>query len=128
MAIASGVPVEEYLATAYRPDCDYVDGEVQEREVGEQEHSRLQGLLMVYLGTRETQWQIRAFPEQRVQVRPSRFRVPDLCVTRAPHPVEAIFITPPFLCVEILSARDTSIAFRNASTITWLSVSPTCGF
>ena len=29
------VPVEEYLRTTYRPDCDYVDGEVLERNVGD---------------------------------------------------------------------------------------------
>ena len=33
------VPVEEYLRTTYRPDCDYVDGEVLERNVGEKDHS-----------------------------------------------------------------------------------------
>lgn len=33
------IPVEEYLSTAYRPDCDYVDGEVLERNVGETPHS-----------------------------------------------------------------------------------------
>jgi hypothetical protein len=39
------IPVEEYLATSYRPDCDYVDGEIEERNVGEFDHSFLQGLL-----------------------------------------------------------------------------------
>jgi hypothetical protein len=29
------VSVEEYLQTAYDPDCDYVDGEVIDRNVGE---------------------------------------------------------------------------------------------
>ncbi len=36
------ISVEEYLATSYRPDCDYVDGEVVERNLGEWDHSRLQ--------------------------------------------------------------------------------------
>jgi hypothetical protein len=35
------VPVEEYLRTSYRPDCDYVDGEVLDRNVGEHDHSDL---------------------------------------------------------------------------------------
>ncbi len=34
--------VEKYLRTIYRPDCDYIDGEVLERNVGEIDHSRLQ--------------------------------------------------------------------------------------
>ena len=33
--------MEEYLATSYRPDCDYVDGEIEERNLGEKEHSIL---------------------------------------------------------------------------------------
>lgn len=39
------IPVEEYLATSYRPDCDYLDGEIEERNVGEFDHSVIQGLL-----------------------------------------------------------------------------------
>ena len=34
MAVGIQVSVEEYLHTSYRPDCDYVDGEVQERNLG----------------------------------------------------------------------------------------------
>jgi hypothetical protein len=33
------VSVEEYLHTSYDPDCDYVDGEIVERNVGELDHS-----------------------------------------------------------------------------------------
>ncbi|HLI64222.1 MAG TPA: hypothetical protein VKV05_12550 [Terriglobales bacterium] len=29
------VTIEEYLRSCYRPDCDYVDGELQERNLGE---------------------------------------------------------------------------------------------
>lgn len=39
------IPVSEYLATTYRPDCDYVDGELVERNLGEREHAALQGIL-----------------------------------------------------------------------------------
>ena len=35
-------PLSEYLATSYRPDREYVDGEVKERNVGEYDHSRPQ--------------------------------------------------------------------------------------
>ncbi len=39
------IPIEEYLRTSYHPDCDYVDGEIQERNLGEREHARLQAVL-----------------------------------------------------------------------------------
>ncbi len=42
MATSSLIPVSEYLSTIYDPDCDYVDGEIQERNLGEQDHSDLQ--------------------------------------------------------------------------------------
>ncbi len=101
----TAVPVEEYLANDYSPDVDYVDGEIVERNVGEKDHSRLQTLVILYLGSREAEYRIRVFTEQRIQISPRRFRVPDICVTLG-EPEEQIFTTPPFLCIEILSPED----------------------
>ncbi|HKW99955.1 MAG TPA: Uma2 family endonuclease [Bryobacteraceae bacterium] len=101
------VSVEEYLSTSYDPDRDYVDGEVLERNWGEQEHSRLQGVLFAYLFNREKPWGIHVFPEQRLQVTATRFRVPDICVIPGPRPKEQIFTRPPLICIEILSPEDT---------------------
>ena len=42
MSTVAVVSIEEYLSTSYRPDCDYVDGEVRERNLGEYPHSNLQ--------------------------------------------------------------------------------------
>ncbi len=106
MSTATFVPVSEYLETSYRPDCDYVDGELLERNVGEWDHSRLQMLLSRYLSNREAQWGIIVVPEQRVQVKPTRFRVPDISVLVGPTPAGPILVEPPFLCIEILSPRD----------------------
>jgi len=106
MAIVTQVSVEEYLHTVYRPDCDYVDGELEERNLGQTDHSRLQKRLTIYLGTREQQYGIVVFPEQRVQLSVSRFRVPDLCVLVGSEPTEAILTTPPLVCIEILSPDD----------------------
>jgi Uma2 family endonuclease len=109
MAAATQISVTEYLNTTYRPDRDYVDGVVLERNLGEYEHSRLQMRLGAYLFAREQEWQIRAVTEQRVQVKPTRFRIPDLCVLLEGSAVESIFHHPPFLCIEIFS-RDDSFA------------------
>ena len=100
------VPLEEYLGTSYRPDCDYVDGEVLERNIGERDHSELQREFILYLGTRAKNWGIHVFPEQRVQVAPRRFRIPDVCVVVGPEPGDQIFHEPPFICIEILSKDD----------------------
>ena len=41
-----------------------------------------------------------------MQVSPTRFRIPDVCVTVGAKPTEQIFRTPPFLAIEILSKKD----------------------
>jgi len=42
MASATQIPVLEYLQNSYRPDREYVDGEVRERNAAQWEHARLQ--------------------------------------------------------------------------------------
>ncbi len=105
MSTATAVSVSEYLNTSYRPDCDFLDGELLERNVGEWDHARLQMLLSRYLFAREKQWGILVVPEQRVQVKATRFRVPDITVI-AGAPDGQIITKPPFLLIEILSPRD----------------------
>src|SRR5712671_4676595 len=100
------VSVEEYLNTSYSPDCEYVEGKILERNLGEFDHSRLQINLGTYLRIREKEWGILAVTEQRVQVKSDRFRVPDVCVVAGARPSEQIYTRPPFLCVEILSKED----------------------
>jgi Uma2 family endonuclease len=101
----TAVTIEEYLSTSYRPDCDYVDGEVQERNSGTYDHGRLQLAIGLYFYTRRDEWGISVVPEQRIQVSPTRFRVPDVCVILGP-PAEQIFRKPPFICIEIVSPDD----------------------
>ena len=99
------ISVEQYLATSYRPDCDYVDGRIEERNLGELDHSSLQTAVAAYFFSRRKRWDITVVVEQRVQVSPTRFRIPDVCVVLG-KATEQIFRTPPFLCVEILSPED----------------------
>jgi len=106
MAATTLVPVTEYLSTSYEPDCDYVDGVIEDRNVGEKDHSKLHTELTTWLHVRRAQFGIRVFVEQRIQVSPTRFRVPDICVYRGSEPPEQVFTTPPFLCIEILSPDD----------------------
>ena len=107
MPTATLIPLDEYLSTAYRPDCDFVDGELLERNMGEYEHSRLQAALTILLGIRQKEWNIRVLTEQRVQVKNTRFRIPDICILSRDHPVERFPTHPPLVCIEILSKDDT---------------------
>lgn len=100
------VPVDEYLATSYRPDCDYVDGEVLERNLGEKEHSVLKRALILLFGFHREDWDVEVFPEQRVQVGPTRYRIPDITVVPAGVRWERILQVPALLFIEILSPED----------------------
>ena len=101
----TAISIAEYLSTSYEPDCDYIDGEIQERNLGEIDHSRLQGAVFAYFFNRRREWGVSAFPEQRVQVSATRFRIPDVCVVLG-EPAGQILREPPFICIEILSPED----------------------
>jgi Uma2 family endonuclease len=101
------VSVQEYLATSYEADREYIDGEILERHWGEQPHSSAHGAVGFLLFQREAQAGVHVLMSQRVRVSATRFRVPDVCAVLASDPVEPIVQHPPFLCVEVLSAVDT---------------------
>lgn len=100
------VSVREYLATSYRPDCDYVDGRIEERNLGEYDHGYLQTLLAHLFMSHQEDWGVRPLTDVRVQVKATRFRVPDVTVLRAGIPRERILTHPPLLVIEILSPED----------------------
>jgi Uma2 family endonuclease len=92
------IPVEECLSTVYRPNRDYVDGEVVERSFGDRDHSYVQAALGSYFFARRKSWGIQVHSELRLHVRPGKYRIADLCVALGPE--------HPFLCVEIQSPED----------------------
>jgi len=101
------VSVEEYLSTVYEHDCEYVDGVIEERDLGEFEHAFLQMFLgSLFFNLRE-KWGVFALTEQRVRIKPSRFRVPDLAILRIGTSREKILTHPPLLVIEIQSPEDT---------------------
>jgi Uma2 family endonuclease len=66
----------------------------------------MQREILLYLATRYPHLRERLLPEQRVQVRLNRYRVPDICVIAA-EAVDQNIISTPDLCIEILSPEDT---------------------
>jgi Uma2 family endonuclease len=106
MSTSLHIPLHEYLDTSYRPDREYVDGELRERNVGKWEHARLQWLLAAWFANHEKEWGITGSTEQRVQVSETRVRIPDLVVlTAGPQP--DVLTDSPLLVIEILSPDDT---------------------
>lgn len=105
MGAATLVSVEEYLNTSYSPDREYVDGRIVERNLGEKTHSTIQTNLAGWFLERRKNLGMRPFVEQRVQVKPTRFRIPDVTVIKTAQSQDGIFTA--YLCIEILSKDDT---------------------
>jgi Uma2 family endonuclease len=100
------VSMEEYLSSSYEPDCDYVDGVLEERNLGEWNHSNLQTTISAYLKYRAREWNIRVGVELRIRVSATRVRVPDICVFLRDVEVEQVPTRPPLVCIEVLSPED----------------------
>jgi Uma2 family endonuclease len=99
--------VGEYLHTSFDgPDCEYLDGEVVERNMGELPHSDVQVTLVHLLKQLRARLGIRVGAEIRVRISPTRYRIPDVAVWRNDHIGDRIPTVPPFLVVEILSPED----------------------
>ncbi len=115
MAVSAAlIPVQEYLETTYRPDCDYIQGELRKRNVGERPHSRLQAILGAIFEANLSDWRALAMTEQRVQILADRYRVADVCVVRDTDPDDLITVVPPLLCIEILSRGDSLAELEEA--------------
>ena len=98
------VPISDYLGRTTDPDCEYVDGRLVERNVGEISHGDAQGRTYAFvLFSAPGFW---AGVEIRVQVRPDRYRVPDVVVVRGGRPPGRVITSPPEVAVEVLSPED----------------------
>jgi len=107
MATTAHIPVEVYLRSDYSPDAEYIDGELHERPMGEDQHSAWQGAICNWFSQHAAEWKIRVRPELCVQVKPSNFLVPDVAILDAALPKERIAMHPPVAVFEVLSPENT---------------------
>src|SRR5579862_3356027 len=107
MSTSTHVPIEVYLRSSYEPDAEYVDGEIEERPVGERDHAAWQAAIQKWFWKHEREWNINALLELRIQVAPTRFRVPDVAILDSSAPVEQITTHAPIAVFEVLSPEDT---------------------
>ena len=113
MATKLLIDVEEYLRISFDgPDCEYLDGEIVERNMGELPHGEAQGQLVHLLKLLAPRWKLRVIPEIRIQINPRRYRVADLAVWREGPIGDRIPTVPPFLVVEILSPEDRMVRMQ----------------
>jgi Uma2 family endonuclease len=108
--------VREYLRTSWSPDCEFVDGRIEERNLGEKEHSIIQRYLTVLFAIKRAEWGVEVYPELRTQTRKTRFRVPDVLVMRAGEKFERYVTSAPLIAIEILSPEDRLSAIREKAS------------
>jgi Uma2 family endonuclease len=104
--------LREYLRTSWSPDREFVDGRIEERNLGEKEHSIIQRYLTVLFAIKRAEWDVEIFPELRTQTKARNFRVPDLLVVRVGEKFDRYVTQPPLIAIEILSPEDTVRAMR----------------
>lgn len=100
------VSLEAYLHTSYNPDVDYVDGEIEERNVGEYDHNMVQRAILFWFYLHEKDWNIRSVQEQRTRMGAATVRIPDVSVFSRDLPIEQVFTRPQLIAVEVLSPED----------------------
>jgi Uma2 family endonuclease len=103
MAVETLISVEEYLSTSYDPDMEYVDGVLEQRNVGDWWHSIVQVNVAHHL--RRKYGDIKVLTELRSSTTPTRFRLPDVTVTLS-SPGTSILWEAASLVIEILSKDD----------------------
>lgn len=107
--------VREYLRTSWSPDREFVDGRIEERNLGEKEHSIIQRYLTFLFMLKRAEWGVEVFPALRTQTQSTRFRVADVLVTHTGDDFERYITKPPLVAIEILSPEDTLAGMREKS-------------
>jgi Uma2 family endonuclease len=97
------VSVEEYLATPYDPDVEFVDGVLVERNTGDWLHSLIQSNILFAL--RRKYPHLKVIAELRSSITGTRYRLPDVCVLLT-APKTKYLLDAAFLVVEVLSEGD----------------------
>lgn len=109
MAVKTHVSEEEYLRTAFDGvDQEYDDGELIERGMPDEPHSKTQTGASGYFHILRKLEHLPFFSrtELRVRLRPRRYVVPDVAVWWPAPPAERVPSTPPLIVIEILSTDD----------------------
>jgi Uma2 family endonuclease len=97
------IPVEEYLATSYKPACEYIDGVLRQKPMPTYKHSSMQKRILIRF---EQFPDFDAEPELTVRLKEGKFLIPDVAVQRLSELQQPYPSKPIHLCIEVLSPED----------------------
>ena len=106
MATTTHISLEQYLRSSFEPDAEYVDGEIEERNLGEYDHNAVQKAILLWFAKHEKEWGVRCIQEQRTRLSQKKVRIPDISIFVRDLPVEQVFTHPQFVAIEVLSPED----------------------
>lgn len=95
--------VEEFLHADFEEECEYVDGVLVSRNVGEFAHAETVSALGCLLHRAE----LRVVTSWTMRISVTRYRIPDITVLRRPFEREKFLTNPPYLVVEVLARGET---------------------
>lgn len=105
MATKTLVSLDEYLATSYEPDVEYVHGELVERIYGTKDHSKTSLHLMTAFEAFEKRLGWFAIYGVQCQLSGDLIRIPDVAVWET-EPDAQVPDTAPLIAIEVLSPED----------------------
>src|SRR5216683_1610706 len=107
MSTKTAISIEEYLRTSYEDlDREYVDGEIVERSLPDQLHSKTQWRLSGLIWDFSKTLPFHGRTELRSRVGATRIRIPDLAIYAGAEPNAMVPTEPPLVAIEILSPDD----------------------
>lgn len=101
------VSLEEYLRTSYEGlDREYVDGEILERALPNNLHSRTQWRIAGIFFALSKTHSLHGRTEMRSRVAETRVRIPDVSIFAGQEPSDPVPAQPPLIAIEITSPGD----------------------
>jgi Uma2 family endonuclease len=115
-ATETAVSLETYLRTEYRPDVEYIHGQLKEKPAPEFLHGVVQVILGSWFRDHRKEWNILVAVETRTQVDVDHVRLPDVVVVRKGEGAHGALVKAPLIAIEILSPSDSYADLRERAT------------
>jgi Uma2 family endonuclease len=106
MATSAQISMTEYLHSTFEPDAEYVNGEIEQRNMGEYDHNAVQKAILLWFDQNDKEWRTRSVQEQRTRLRSGNVRLPDISVFPRGLPIEQVYTCPQLIAIEVLSPED----------------------